>query len=103
MTIKAFGYIFKIKAALYRHRRSAPSVSFGSPSLSEPVCKIAYDTPYYYLLTPDGMRLPYQLSLTIKERLNKPTVATVKLYINGTNQPIKNYPVETPGGVKSPG
>lgn len=44
--------------------------------------KLGYDGTYLFLMDKDSQQLPGQISMTIIDRVNKPTIARVELFVN---------------------
>jgi hypothetical protein len=48
----------------------------------ESMCKVGYDGKYLFLLGSDSQQLPGQISMTIKDKVNKIPVATVEVMVD---------------------
>jgi hypothetical protein len=77
MTLKVFGYIIQLRCYKKKHAQNPehPGVTVGASSF------IGYDDGYFFLLDPDGRKLPGQLSMVVKDEVNQPMRAKVELFV----------------------
>lgn len=67
-----FLQLFTYRIMIYRNK----------PNTIDSALKIGYDGKYLFLMDKEGQQLPGQISMTIIDRVNKPTVARIELFVN---------------------
>lgn len=77
-TFKLFGLMIQIgKRPKYSEYRK----------MNEPVCKVIREGDFFFLTTPEGVKLPKQRSMKISEAFDAPMEVTVTLFANYYEKP----------------